>query len=749
MKVTSHWPSTVKCKRCQKSKSKEEHEVHLKLILELLGKEKFDDIHVDPSKIESIKNWKTPELPTEIRSLFGLVGYYQRFIENFSKIAKPLPPLTQKNKKGNVIAYASRQLKVHEKNYTTHDLELGASPAYLRQRRWIELFSDYDCEIHYHLGKANVVADALSRKERIKPRRVRAMSMTIYSGIKTKKLEVQSKAFKDLKAPSEMLGGLDARFKKKDDGGLYFMDRIWIPSTGDVRTLIMDEAHITKYSVHSDVDKMYYDLRDLYWTTSTTKNPRVEVGEDNHGLEGIGNAFGYEHGLPSLNRWADWDAHLPVVEFSYNNSYHSSIKCSSFEALYGQKYRSRVMWAEFGENGSEKTNQEQVPSFLLDVVYVNPYLIAKSELKEEDLRNKAIMEGLISDDKSSNNGWRIWESHEITYHDHDENETHDERQELYEAHELPYVAVKEDEYDDLARTSDDACRAYQEIFRMINEDLIMEYLVKVSKKARILELKQRYLKITVLTTNMMYPSRKIRLAMTRVIKGEFEKLKNLKINDVSLTCDTPLEIFHDEFNRLSNMDDDFFTYKVEIAGIANIPCDLSKDDDSEQLISQESDDDIGDDEVELTDEESSDSDDEGEVVEVHEKPWTDAGVWTEPTPVVHCCKPFNQKIDVRSGQPVAEEKMDIEYENEHEDDERSELCGNETHEFPVCTVRRFEMIKYSFGQDEEYVAVKEDEYEDLTTTSKDACRAYQEIFSMMDEGWMVTRVWKLEGKSLT
>ncbi|GKB19213.1 hypothetical protein Tco_0853136 [Tanacetum coccineum] len=103
-----------------------------------------------------------------------------------------------------------------------------------------------------------------------------------------------------------------------------------------------------------------------------------------------------------------------------------------------------------------------------------------SKLKEQALRNKAIMEGLISDDESCNDGWRRWESHEITYHDHDEieyeNETHDERQELCETHELPvcnmrrfemikylfgqdeeYVAVKVDEYDDLARTSDDAC----------------------------------------------------------------------------------------------------------------------------------------------------------------------------------------------------------------------------------------------------------------------------------------------------
>ncbi|GJV78129.1 putative reverse transcriptase domain-containing protein [Tanacetum coccineum] len=286
------------------SKSEEEHEVHLKTILDLLKKEKLyakfskcefwlqevqflghvvnrDGIHVDPSKVESVKNWKTPESSTEIRSFLGLAGYYRRFIENFSKIAKPLTLLTQKNKtyvwgdeqdeafrilkeklcnapvlalpdgpddfvvycdaskqgfgcvlmqRGKVIAYASRQLKKHEKNYTTHDLELGAvvfalkiwrhylygtkSVIYtdhqslqyifdqkdlnMRQRRWIELLSDYECEIKYHPGKANVVADALSRKERLKPRRVRAMSITIHSGLKTKILEAHVHSPMDL-----------------------------------------------------------------------------------------------------------------------------------------------------------------------------------------------------------------------------------------------------------------------------------------------------------------------------------------------------------------------------------------------------------------------------------------------------------------------------------------------------------------------------------------------------------------------
>ncbi|GKE72831.1 putative reverse transcriptase domain-containing protein [Tanacetum coccineum] len=143
------------------------------------------------------------------------VVYYDASNQGFGCV------LVQKNK---VIVYASRQLKIHEKNYTTHDLELGVvvfalktwrhylygtrSVIYtnhkslqnifdqkelnMRQRRWIELFSDYDCEIHYHLGKANVVADALSRKERLKPRRARAISMTIHSSINVTPPKYQS-----------------------------------------------------------------------------------------------------------------------------------------------------------------------------------------------------------------------------------------------------------------------------------------------------------------------------------------------------------------------------------------------------------------------------------------------------------------------------------------------------------------------------------------------------------------------------
>ncbi|GJT56636.1 putative reverse transcriptase domain-containing protein, partial [Tanacetum coccineum] len=129
----------------------------------------------------------------------------------------------------------------------------------------VESSSDYECEIKYHSGKANVVANALSRKARLKPRRVRAMSITIHFGLKTKILEARGEASKDLKAPAKWLRGLETHFERRDDGGIYFFYRIWIPSVGGVRKLNMDEGHTSRYSIHPGADKMYYDLRDLYW----------------------------------------------------------------------------------------------------------------------------------------------------------------------------------------------------------------------------------------------------------------------------------------------------------------------------------------------------------------------------------------------------------------------------------------------------------------------------------------------------
>ncbi|GJU54556.1 putative reverse transcriptase domain-containing protein [Tanacetum coccineum] len=297
------------------SKNKEEHEEHLRIILELLQKEKLQGVHVDPAKVEAIQSWSAPKSPTEVRQFLGLAGYYRRFIEGFSLIAKPLTKLTQKNmtyewgeeeeeafqllkgklcsapilalpegsedfvvycdaslkcygavlmQREKVIAYASRQLRTHKENYTTHDLELGAVVFALRL--WIELLSGYDCEIRYHPGKANVVADALSRKEREKPLRVRSLMLTDHKDLMQQILEAQVESLKEGNVKKENLGRMQKQiFEIRTNGIRYHDKRIWLPLYGGLRDLIMHESHKSKYSIHPGSTKMYQDLKRLYW----------------------------------------------------------------------------------------------------------------------------------------------------------------------------------------------------------------------------------------------------------------------------------------------------------------------------------------------------------------------------------------------------------------------------------------------------------------------------------------------------
>ncbi|GJS10242.1 putative reverse transcriptase domain-containing protein [Tanacetum coccineum] len=528
-------------------------------------------IHVDPAKIESVKDWASPKSATEIRQFLGLAGYYRRFIEGFSKIAKPMTKLTQKKIKfdwsdkaeaafqlikqklcsapilalpeGNedfiaycdasikglgavlmqrekVIAYASRQLKIHEKNYTTHDLELGAvvfalkiwrhylygtkctvftdhkslqhildqKELNMRQRRWLELLSDYDCEIRYHPGKANVVADALSRKERIKPLRRNS---------------------KDPEKPRK------EKLEPRADGIMCLNNKSWLPRYGDLRALIMHESHKSKYSVHPGSDKMYQDMKQLYWWPNmkadiatyvskcltclrvkaehqkpsgllvqpaipqwkwenitmdfVTKLPRTQSGNDTiwvivdrltksahflpmretDPMDKLARLYLKEvvtrHGIPvsiicdrdprfTSNFWRSfqkamgtrldmstayhpetdgqsertiqtledmlracvidfgngWEGHLPLIEFSYNNSYHASIKAAPFEALYGRKCRSPVCWAEVGD--ARLTGPELVHETTEKIVQIKHRMQAARDRQKSyaDVRRKPL-----------------------------------------------------------------------------------------------------------------------------------------------------------------------------------------------------------------------------------------------------------------------------------------------------------------------------------------------------------------------
>nr|GEW00219.1 putative reverse transcriptase domain-containing protein [Tanacetum cinerariifolium] len=348
-------------------RNKKEHEEHLKAILGLIKKEKLG-IHVDPAKIESIKDWASPKTPTEIRQFLGLPGYYRRFIDGFLKIAKSMTKLTQKGikfdwvkrrccidaereeaqiealkpknhenedvggmirkdipkeklepradgvvlmQKEKVIAYASRQLKIHEKNYTTHDLELGVvvftlkmwrhylydtkcvvftdhkslqhildqKELNMRQRRSLELLSDYDCELRYHPRKANVVANALSQKSRHKPLRVQALIMTIGLNLPVQILNAQFKARKEENYGTEDLCGMIKNLEPLTNKTLCLKNRSCIPCFGDLRALIMHESHKSKYSIYPGLDKMYQDLKKLYWWPNMKAEIAMYVGK--------------------------------------------------------------------------------------------------------------------------------------------------------------------------------------------------------------------------------------------------------------------------------------------------------------------------------------------------------------------------------------------------------------------------------------------------------------------------------------
>ncbi|KAG8481374.1 hypothetical protein CXB51_026156 [Gossypium anomalum] len=245
-------------------------------------------IKVDPRKIEAILEWKPPRSVTEIRSFLGLAGYYRRFVEGFSVLAALLTKLIRKGapfpESGKDFIMYSDASRPHELNYPTHDLELAAvifalkiwrhylygerciiytdhkSLKYLltqkelnlRQRRWIELLKDYDCSIEYHLGKANVVADALSRRTVAELKAMFARLSLYDDGSFLAELQQVEK-------------GENSDFGLNSDGVLCFRGRMCIPKDSDLRMMILKEAHGGPCAMHPGGSKLYRDLRELYW----------------------------------------------------------------------------------------------------------------------------------------------------------------------------------------------------------------------------------------------------------------------------------------------------------------------------------------------------------------------------------------------------------------------------------------------------------------------------------------------------
>ncbi|KAL8120002.1 hypothetical protein AgCh_017219 [Apium graveolens] len=369
-----------------------------------------EGIKVDPAKVEAVMNWDRPKTPTELTRKNEKFIWTDKCEESFQELKKKVvtaPVLVLLDEKGEfviysdalykglgcllmqhgkVIAYTLRQLKSHEQKYPTHDLELATimfalkiwrhylygekceiytdhkSLKYIftqkelnmRKMKWLELIKDYDYTISYHPGKANVVADALSRNERLN---VLTSSEELIKEFE--KLEIEEHIAMDF------VVGLP-KTKSNHDTIWVIVDRLtkstyFLPinerfSLEKLVKLYLDEIvmrHGVPVSTVSDRDprfnsifwRQFHDHLGMKLKMSTAYHPQID-GQRERTIQTIEDMLR----TCTLDFEGNWDDHLPFIEFSYNNSYHASINIPPYEALYGRKCRSPTYWDEVGEH---------------------------------------------------------------------------------------------------------------------------------------------------------------------------------------------------------------------------------------------------------------------------------------------------------------------------------------------------------------------------------------------------------------